>query len=1059
MRFSREFLLLLCSAFLLLGSTSAEAQSNLPETVVFNRDIRPILSDKCFHCHGPDKNARKADLRLDTQEGLYSDLGDAKTVRAGDLAKSEIYQRIISTDDDLKMPPVDSDRKLTPREIQLIKRWIEQGATWQRHWSFISVKRPEAPNVKNKDFVRSPIDAFVLNRLNQAGLKPSANATKEKLIRRLNFDLTGLPPTPAEVHAFVHDKSPNAYEKVVDRLLKSSRYGEHMASHWLDVARYADTSGYQNDGPRYMWRWRDWVIDSFNANMPFDQFTVEQLAGDLLPNRTLSQRIATGFNRNHRGNAEGGIIPEEFAVEYVVDRVETTSTVWLGLTMGCVRCHEHKYDPFTQKDFYRIYAYFNNIPENGRAIKEGNSPPYVKAPTDEQRKKIAQLKKQIRQAKKKTQNQQNSLSAAQAAWEKSFSSEQQLDWSVSRGLIAHFNLDDNLQNSEKNQSDKKEAETKIVDGTAKYSPGRIGNAIDLDGKQLISAGNVGNFGYFNKFSFSAWVRPQGNKGGVILSRMTDARREKGYSLRLEKGHLQVNHVVRWLDDCIRVETEQTVPSDKWTHITVTYDGSRLAAGIGVYFNGKRVPLKVHLDTINQTFSNEDPFRIGGGGGPASRFHGQIDDVRVFNVNLSATEAGQIAIPNTINQIVGIPAKKRTVGQRSKLAAYFLEHRAPADIRTAAQNLVALEAEQAQFLENVPTVMVMEELSQPKQTHVLTRGEYDKPGEKVTASIPESLPPMPDGLPNNRLGFARWLVHPSHPLTSRVTVNRFWQMLFGIGLVKTTEDFGAQGELPSHPELLDWLSAEYMSSGWDTKALLKTIVLSNTYRQSSRVTAEVQQRDPENRLLSHGPRFRLPAEMLRDQALAISGMLVERVGGPSVKPYQPAGLWSEIATVGDYQQDHGENLYRRSMYIYWKRTVSPPTMATFDAPSREFCLVRRATTNTPLQALTLMNETSFVEAARVIAQRVMTESGKSPQQRLTLAFELATARKPTAAELKILVAGLKNQLSGFKSDVDSAKKLLAVGEYPVNKKLNPAELAAYTTLCSLIINLDEAVTKE
>jgi hypothetical protein len=952
-----------------------------------------------------------------------------------------------------------------------------------RHWALVPPTRPPLPQVANDNWPRNAIDYFVLDRLQREGLPPSPEADKTTLARRVTLDLTGLPPTPVEVDRLLADDSPEAYQKLVDRLLASPRFGERMATPWLYAARYADTSGYQNDGPRTMWRWRDWVIEAFNRNMPFDQFTIEQTAGDLLPDATLAQRIATGFNRNHRGNAEGGIIPEEYAVEYVVDRVETTATVFLGLTMGCARCHDHKFDPLTQRDFYSLFAYFNNVPEFGRAIKEGNSPPYVKAPTADDQRQLAELDAKLAAAGTAFASFRPKLQAEQTAWLKTLDTAEPVNWSISDGLVLHYPLDCGAANhapprapagrgagaSESRRAGSEGSSASDLaaaspaptfhDGQAAFVRGQIAGAADFDGKRFIDAGDVANFGYFDKFSLSAWIRPRGEHGGIVLSRMTDVAEADGYYLQLVHGKLQLNLVKRWLDDAVRVETERSLEPDRWYHVAVTYDGSRVAKGIQIYIDRKPEKLSVQLDFINQSFSTNEPLRIGGGGGPEGRFDGAIDDVRVFDRCLSADEVALVATPDSINEIAATPPNQQTPRHADKLAAYFLENHASESIRQAHRQWVALSRQRDQFVERIPTAMVMEEMPTPRDTFVLLRGVYDKHGDKVTPGVPAVLSPLPRGVPNNRLGLARWLVDPANPLTARVAVNRFWQMYFGTGLVKTVEDFGSQGEPPSHPELLDWLASEFIRSGWDIKAMQRLIVTSATYRQSSKATPALVARDPENRLLARGPRLRLSAETIRDQALAASGLLVEKLGGPSVKPYQPAGLWKEIATDSEYVQDTGENLYRRSLYTYWKRTVAPPSMITFDAAARETCVVRETRTNTPLQALTLMNDVTFVEAARMLAQRVMSEDGSTAQDRLTLAFRLVTGRSPRSAELDILLRGLGEYLAGFRANPDAARALVSAGEFPRNETLDICEQAAFAAVAGLILNLDEVVTKE
>jgi mono/diheme cytochrome c family protein len=1031
-------------------------EAALPATVEFNRDIRPILSDNCFKCHGPDAAKRKADLRLDLEADAKAKLEDDVFVIApGNPAKSELIRRITTDDADDHMPPLDSAKQLTARQVALLNRWVEQGAKWQTHWSFVPPQRPALPAVKDTAWPRNPIDRFVLARLESEGLRPSPEADRATLIRRVTLDLTGLPATPAEVEAFMQDASPPAWERVVDRLLASPRHGERMASRWLDAARYADTNGYQSDGERTMWRWRDWVIDAYNRNLPFDQFTVEQLAGDLLPGATRAQRIATGFNRNHRGNGEGGIVPEEYAVEYVVDRVDTTSTVWLGLTMGCARCHDHKYDPIAQKEFYQTFAFFNNVPEQGQANKYGNSPPMIAAPTPAQETELNALTQKLGAAEAHLLELEPAIARAQAAWERALGASP-LEWTVTNGLRARFALDGKLTGL-----DGAKAPAKFSAGEPAFEGGHRGPAAKLEGKRFIDAGDVGNFGFYDKFTLSAWIKPRG-PDGLLISRMVTQADDpvfttdgEGYGLMLAGGKLQVMLTKRWLDDALRVETEAPVRLGQWQHVAVVYDASRLASGVKIYVDGKLQRQKVLLDELNQSFATKHPLRIGAVAGPELDW--AVSDVRVYGRALAAEEVGIVATAESLSELASVAASQRTAEQRAKLRQGFLAEHAPAPMREAHAKVAELRDQRARLLESLPTSMVMEEMATPRVTSVLKRGQYDQPGEPVTPGVPAFLSPWPNGEPRNRLGFARWLVDPVNPLTARVAVNNQWQTIFGVGLVKTTEDFGSQGEPPSHPELLDWLATEFVRTGWDQKAMLKTLVMSATYRQSSRVTPALLARDPENRLLARASRLRLPAEMIRDQALAVSGLLVGEIGGPSVKPYQPKGLWKELSG-SDYVADRGDKLWRRSLYTYWKRTAPPPTMATFDAPARESCSVRPGRTSTPLQALALMNDVTFVEASRRLAQRVMLEGGTTPEERLRTAFRLVLARVPTTAESGVLERNWREHRARFRADPKSALDLVSAGESPRNETLDVEELATYAAVCGLILNLDEAITR-
>ena len=991
------------------------------QDVEFNRDIRPIFSDKCYTCHGPGVANRQTKLRFDTESAAKQDLGSHFAIVPGDPEKSVIIRRITATNPAMRMPPAWSAYKLSESEIELIRRWIQQGAVWEKHWSFVPPKRRPLPEVVHRDWPRNSIDNFVLAHLEHEGLGPSSEADRERLIRRVTLDLTGLPPTLPEIDAFLADTSTTAYEKVVDRLLTSPRYGERMAVRWLDGARYADTNGYQTDAERIMWRWRDWVIDAFNHNMPFDQFTVEQIAGDMLPNATLSQQIATGFNRNHRGNGEGGIIPEEYAVEYVVDRVDTTATVWLGLTLGCARCHDHKYDPFKQKEFYQVFAYFNNVPEKGKAWKYGNSPPVVEAPTLAQQEELSALETRLASAEAAFTKLKPEIDRAQSEWEKSDARSAPVDWTITRDMVAQR---------------------------------RLAGSMSFNGKRSVEVDDVAQFGFYDKFTLSAWIRPTAPTGAIITRAQEEAEGE-GYGLYLKDGKLQANLVKRWLDDALRVETERTLELNQWHHVLMTYNGSRIADGLKIYIDGEPQKLKINLDDLNQSFETGEPLRIGSGGG--NGFEGQIHDARAYKVALAPDEVRVAATETPISAIAQISAEKRSRAQSDKIALYFLEREAPQQVQSAWRELTGLRDRRQSLIESFPTVMVMKERATPRDTFVLLRGAYDRPGEKVSPGVPSVLPPLPAGSPNNRLGFAKWLVDSSNPLTARVIVNRFWQMYFGVGLVKTVEDFGSQGEWPANLELLDWLATEFIRTGWDVKAMQKLIVTSAAYRQSSRATPELLQRDPENRLLARGPRLRLPAETVRDQALAVSGLLVEKVGGPSVKPYQPAGLWKELGGE-DYKQDTGEGLYRRSLYTFWKRAVPPPSMVNFDAAGREACTVRETRTNTPLQALDLMNDPAYIEAARALARRMMREGGATPDSRVSFAFRLATARRPRAPELAVLLDSFHRSLDRFRTDAPAAIKLASEGE---SRDATPdvSDLAAYTNVASLILNLDETVTKE
>ena len=991
------------------------------------------------------------------QEGAFEDRGryGGPVIVPGNAAESLLFHRITEEDARARMPR--GGDALSSDEVATIRRWIDQGARWESHWAFIPPERPVVPPVADGEWRRHAIDNFVLARLEQDGVTPSEEADRATLLRRVSLDLTGVPPTLAELASFLNDDSPDAYEGAVDRLLGSPRYGERMAVEWLDAARYADTNGYQTDGERQMWRWRDWVIDAYNDNMPFDQFTIEQLAGDMVPNATLEQRIATAFNRNHSQNGEGGIISEEFLVEYAVDRVATTSTVWLGLTLGCARCHDHKFDPITQKEFYEVVANFNNIPERGKAFKYVNSPPLVTAPTLDQQAEVDELDTQLAEARAAFAGLAGERVAAQSEWEASLGSAGRVDWTLREGLVAHHPFDGDIAGIQTTV----DVPAVLEDGQPQFVAGRIGSAASFDGQRFINAGTSPDLGYDDEFSLAAWIYPTA-ADGVIVSRASGGDQgEVGWGLYLEDGKVRLNLSTRVLDDGVAAETVDSVVLNEWQHVQGTYDGSKTPGGMRVYVNGRSRELTPLLDLVGNRLPQRYPLRIGASGSSKPRFKGHIDDVRIYDAVLTSDQAAVVATGDSLSEIAAIAPDQRTAAQAAKIELAFLDQYAPQEILEARRAVAALERERAELWASFPTVMVMEEMEPRRETFRLNRGAYDNPGEEVFPGVPAVLPPLPEGVERNRLAFARWLVDPGHPLTARVTVNRFWQMYFGTGLVKTAENFGTQGEYPSHPELLDWLATSFIDSGWDVKALQRAIVTSAAYRQSSKVTAEQLERDPENRLVARGPRLRLPAQTIRDQALAVSGLLVEQVGGPSVKPYQPAGLWSDMVEggYGDYVEAEGDDLYRRSLYTFWKRTLGPPTMMTFDSSTRETCIVRTGRTNTPLQALNLMNDVTYVEAARRLAERMMTEGGETPEDRIAYAYLLATAHRPRPEARSILVEGFERHLDRYQADRAAALDLVSQGESARDETLDVAALASYTMVANLILNFDGTITKD
>ncbi len=1008
--------------------------ASLPAAAVdFHADVRPILSDRCFTCHGPDEATRLSPLRLDTEAGAFAPLGDGRfAIVRGKPEESELILRVADSDPARRMPPAAlGHAPLTSQEVETLTEWVLAGAPWSQHWAFVPPRKQPADGLAADPWVRSPIDRFVLARLQAEGLRPSPPADRAVLLRRATLDLTGLPPSPEDVRSFLADDAPQAYERAVERLLASPALGERLAFRWLEAARYADTNGYQNDQERDMWRWRDWVIDAFNENLPFDRFTIEQLAGDLLEQPTLKQRIATGFNRNHRGNAENGTDPDEYQVEYAVDRLETTATVWLGLTLGCARCHDHKYDPVTQEEFYRFLAYFNNVSDRGRYYKYGNTPPLVPAPTREQRARLEKLEARIAFLEGEVLSREAEI----------------------KGALAHAHLP---EIDPWFLADRLAVRRTFDTPDAAAGSGRAGAAA-FDGRRYIDLGDVADYNFYDPLTLSAWIRPRSATGGIVAR--YNAGGPRGFGLFLVAGKLQLRIDTSSISDRMRIESVSPLPLGEWTHVSGTYDGSRTTKGMRLYVNGREAEARTLIDESLNATRTPEPLRIGFGPGPNDRFRGGIADVRVYARALGSAQAAVLAVAETPAEIGAIPSAERTPAQRRKLRWAYLEQAAPAATAAAWSDLRQARLAREDFVASLPTVMVMEERADVRPTHVLFRGSFDAPRERVEPGLPAALPPLPAGERNNRLGLARWLTHPDHPLTARVTVNRFWQMLFGRGLVATVEDFGSQGAAPTHPELLDWLAVDFVESGWNVKRLLRTVLTSATYSQTSRLTPELLERDPENLLLARAPRRRLSAEAIRDQALAVSGLLTTDLGGPSVKPYQPSGLWKELSNWGAYKHDQGSSLYRRSLYTFWKRTLGPPAMLAFDAAARETCVVRELRTNTPVQALNLMNDPTYTEAARLLAARMLREGGDHDHARLAYGFLLATAREPDGHEPRILRASLNRYRDRYRTSPEDAERYLATGEHPRDGGLDAPELAAYTAVASLLLNLDEAITRE
>ena len=1029
------------AAALVLGACLAARGAEPP--VDFSRQIRPILANNCFKCHGPDAAERKGGLRLDQRE---SAIGEAESgehpIVPGKPEASELIQRISSADADLRMPPPKTKKSLTEGEKSLLSRWIAEGADYQSHWAFTAPVSPTLPEVKQADWPRSELDRFILARLEREALAPSAEASRTTLIRRLSLDLTGFPPTIGEVEAFLADERPDALERLVDRLMASPHFGERMAVDWLDASRFADTHGYHIDAGRDMTLWREYVINSFNQNLPFDQFTVEQLAGDLLPatgdtNRDLRQKLASGFNRNHMINFEGGAIPQEYLTAYIIDRVNTTGTVFLGLTVACTQCHDHKYDPLTQREFYQLYAFFNNVPEAGLDGSKGNAMPFIRVPTRDQEREHAEVARKIKEAEAAIAAAEPEIAAAQMKWEETALAKRDQQWkplvfesAVSKGGATLKQEEDKsvLASGENPATDTYE----LIAGGLEFVTGIRLEALPHENLKGKGPGRSDN-------------------GNIVLTNvrllLVAAEGENRMPLVLKAASANFSQkdfpVANAIDDN---------PESGWAvHPEVGKPHS------AVFELDKRLELSAGEKLLVE-LSFQSKF------GQHQLGHFRLSATYVTNPHAASS------LPDGIAAALAVPVDQRTSEQKAEIQKYYREQ-VSKQSRGLIAELTALKVRQEAIDKKTPTSMVMAESEKPRETFVLVRGAYDKHGEKVTPDVPSFLPPLAADAPRNRLGLANWLVSPEHPLMARVTVNRYWQMFFGTGLVKTAEDFGTQGELPSHGELLDWLAVDFRTgpkpdAGWDVKRLVRQIVTSATYRQSAAVTQDLVGKDPENRLLARGPRFRLQAEFIRDQALYVSGLYDGRIGGASVSPYQPAGLWEELMSRQDganwtaqtYTQSHGIDLYRRTMYTFWKRTCPPPTLATFDAPDRETCTVRRSRTNTPLQALVLLNDPTYLEASRKFAERILREGGETLESRLAFAFQTVSSRQPNSAEMAVLRTVYEKQLARFRDVPDAAASLLKIGEALADPQFEAAELAAWAMVASVILNTDEAVTK-
>jgi hypothetical protein len=1041
-----------CGARSAFGNEAAKAAS---AAIQYNRDVRPILLDKCFSCHGPDSASRQADLRLDQREAAI----EMAAITPGDPDASEMIRRILSTDEAEQMPPPETKKKLTEAQKQTLIRWIKEGAAYQPHWSLIAPVRPAVPKVNNSWWVRNPIDSFVAARLEALGLAPAAEADRRTLARRASLDLTGLPPAPELVEAFINDVAPGAYERLIDKLLASPKWGEHRGRYWLDAARYGDTHGIHIDNYREIWSYRDWVIEAFNRNMPFDQFTIENLAGDLLPNATLEQRLGSGFHRCNITTSEGGAIPEEYQVLYTRDRVETTSQVWLGLTAGCAVCHDHKFDPLSQREFYELAAFFNNTTQSPMDGNIKDTPPVVTVPRKEDAARWDQIAKELPAAKGVLDERRRDGRPEFDSWLAQAHPEDVATEVPSGDLELYASLDDDGKTIKYQLRGKEE--TAKTPSTVEWRPGRLGaKAAYLNQGAVLAVRDAGDFEAKQPFSYAAWVKLPANDGsGAVLARMDERREHRGWDLWVEGRRIGAHLIDKWPDNAIKVVSRDQVPADQWVHVAIAYDGSSKAAGVKVYVNGQAQPTNVVADSLTGSLRTKAALKIGQRNTASPLSGATIQDVRVYSRQLADSEMASLA-RLSLSAVVATPPEQRSEADLTALYDWWLTN-LDEKYQTLGKAHDALAREQADMQARSTIGYVMQEKAEAPIAFVLNRGEYDQRKDQVSPETPAMLPPFPADLPRNRLGLAQWVLRPEQPLTARVVVNRFWSEVFGVGLVKTAGDFGVSGELPSNQELLDWLAIEFRDSGWDVKKLFKLIVTSSTYRQSAITTREKLDKDLDNRLLSRGPRFRMDAEMVRDYALATSGLLSDKIGGPSVKPYQPPGVWEAVAMIGsntrDYQQDKGEGLYRRSMYTFWKRAAPPASMDIFNAPTREACTMVRERTNTPLQALVTLNDPQFFEAARHLAEQAV-KSNASAEGRMNYMAERLLARPLAAKESEIVHGSLDKFQQHYAANADAASKVITVGESKPEPSIPPAELAAWTMVANELMNLDEVLNK-
>lgn len=1045
----------------------ALAYKELPATLDYNLHVKPVLADKCFSCHGPDKAKQKAGLRLDMASSAFGELPENPgkfAIKPGSLQNSECFHRIMSADPEYMMPVPESHLSLTAKEKAILIKWIEDGAVYKPHWAFVKPAKIAPPKVKNENNVINPIDNFIFSKLEEEKLQPSKESDKETLLRRVSLDLTGLSPSIEETDNFVKDNSADAYEKQVDRLLASPQYGEKMAVDWLDLARFADSHGYTVDRLRDMSPYRDWVINAFNKNLPYSTFIQWQLAGDLMPHPTKEMIIATAFNRNHQQNMEGGIIEEEYQAEYVIDRTNTFGEAFIGLSVGCAKCHDHKFDPISQKNYYELFSFFNNVKEAGQISWDDAMPtPTLMLPTPEKEKILQFIGNNIAAQEKKIEDIKSNADPDFQKWLNRDGYKKLVKEQIPQnGLQAQYRFDNN---SLRNSVGSKDAgvmkrETGQPGDAPVFEAHNNGKALTLTGDTWLDLNQTGVFSKSDPFTIGIWVNiPKDLKEGVILHKSQAERlyNFRGYHLLLKNNKLELNMAHTAPSDAITKVSRANIPRDEWLQLTITYDGSSKAKGLQLYLNGTEMDMETTMDQLTKDIlfagKTQPGLQIGGWWRGLGFKGGKADDVIVYNRRLTSFEVRVLAGKNSWTNIIATGKDHLSATALTALKDYYLSAAYPV-LQRQEKELQRMRQAESDSTANVDELMVMQEMPVPKKSFILQRGNYNMPGEEVFPNTPAAILPFSKNLPKNRYGLAQWLIDDNNPLTARVEVNRLWQNFFGTGLVKTTEDFGNQGEMPSHPQLLDWLAVRFRESGWDIKKMNKLIIMSAAYRQDSRTTKDLMEKDPENRLLAHGPACRMSAEMIRDNALQASGLLDKKIGGKSVKPYQPDGLW-EINNTS-YTRDSGDAVYRRSLYVIIKRSVPNPTLATFDASSRSYCVVRRQNTNTPLQALVTLNDPTFTEAMKVMGERMVTATDN--RESVIAAYRKLTARTPTQKEVDLLLALQQTEVKKFREHPEKARGWLHAGQSIIDKKLDSVQVAANAVVASAILNSDACLTK-